>query len=234
MFEIIIPVHLLILGITLAIFSPIKKNITEDYKKLFVRNLPIISLLNVTVPVSVIVYMFYLLMFPVNYIDSFNKTKPAIFFVIFTIILFIFLLITLRSELQNVYIVTKNTGFIKLSIILFLYASSAITSMIFITFTNRAFDISKAEEHIVTIEEGKSVSDDTTKSYYLDVTPKVYDVGHLTVSSFVFDEVRVRSKAQKISENSVVMTKEVKMKVFVYKGLFGVRYIGRSMEVLRN
>ncbi len=231
--EIVGLVHFILLTVSMIFFSPLQ-GVTPEYKKLFVRSLPIFSLLSVFIPVFIIAYLIY--GSSLNYVDSFNN-KAFIFLliVVYSIVNFIVLLILVWKELQNISEDLKNEKlFLVPALFLFLYTSSVLLSGIFLDFSNRVFDFSKAEEHIVSVSGG---GNDNDNDNYLYIDPYVYNKGKLSVSISSYNKVKSRSKLVKIpndnnKRNNYAMTNQVKAKVYVYKGLYGVRYIGKSIDVL--
>ena len=233
MMEIIGLVHFILLVASMIVFSPLNRGVTKEYKRLFVRNLPKFALISVIIPVYIIIYIF--LGASMNYIDSFNDKKIVFFLIIiYTVIILLSLFMIVKKELENVSNELINTKALFIpSIYLFLYTSSVILSATFIDISNRILDFSKGEEHIVTVSSAGRSND-----HYLVIKPSIYKKTRLSVSIFSYNKVKSLAKIVKDSNNSndnnYIMTKEVKIKAYVYNGLYGIRYIGSNVEVLNN
>lgn len=235
MLEITILSHFVLMTISMLIFSPLNKWITNDYKKLFVRSLPLFSLLSFFIPFFIITYICIGLNF--NYIDAPKPTNLYILIVIYTIIIFFTLLKILWKELKNSNEKLKNTKILLIpSLYLFLYTSSVILSIIFIDLSNRILDFSKPEVHIVTVTGG-SGRDDSFDDKII-INPGIYNIERLKVSKMSNNNIKFHAKRKKDSNSIIydgdnyILTNEIKIKAYVYKGLYGVRYIGTHVDVV--
>ncbi len=235
MFLPILCIHFFLLLIPLAYFTPFEENTDPNYKTLFIKTYPKIALLCVVIPVVLITYvvLFHYLL-PVTFIDEFNKTSVYISIVIFTTIILVLLLMLVKSDMNNSdYKIENSKPLIIPAFYLYFYSSSILLSLCLIDFTNRFFDFSKGEEHICYIVHAEFHTHGIEQKHNIDIKPDIYGIKNIKVSSNVFKKIEVASKAKKSSEKLSYMTEEVKIKAYVYKGLYGVRYIGRSMEVLK-
>ena len=234
MFLPILCIHFLLFLFSLVHFSPLNKGATQNYKELFAQHFPKFYILNILIPVLLVIYYLGISAFPVNYVDSFDKGLIYFLFVIYTIVILFGFIKLVGSELSEPNQEINNyKNFLIPTLYIFLYSSAALFSLAILHFTNTAFDLSKGEEHIAVIEHAVSRVRDLERDHSVDIKPDICGKNNLQVTGYVIDKIKVRSKAQKTTEKSSVMTEEVKLKAFVYKGLYGVRYIGRNMDVIK-
>ncbi len=235
MFLPILLIHLILFLIPLVHFTPFNSKADPNYKSLFLKVFPKISILCIVFPAIFITYtLIFIYLSPITYIDSFDKVSVYICTVIFTIITLSILIKLVYSEMKNAdFRITEYKYVLIPSIYLYLYTSSVLFSITFIAFTNNVLDFSKGEEHISTIVHGQYKSDGLEQKHNIDIEPDIYGIKNIKISGLTFDKIRVRSKAKKSTEKSSYMTEEVKIKAYVYKGLYGVRYIGKNMDVIK-
>ncbi|MBQ2592196.1 MAG: hypothetical protein II567_02795 [Candidatus Riflebacteria bacterium] len=234
-------IHAIVFCISDAYFCPLRSD--KNYKRLFVKNFPIISLMSVFYFIFFLAYLFLSeLILPNNYIDNFYNIKTAFFSALYTLIVLIITYFLVGKEIFNASSEAKDSKILLIpTIIVFLYTSSVIWSAIIINFTNSVFDFSKAEKYISKIYIGEVFkSDDEIRgnSYYLAVRPDICGRYRLKVSGAVFDKVKKISTSVQIQENqyskiSMSFGGEAKLEAYVYKGLYGIRYIGNSMDVIK-
>lgn len=235
-------IHVILFCLSDAYFCPLRND--KNYNRLFIRNFPLISIMSVVYFVFSLAYLFLSeLILPNNYIDNFFNGKIAFFSAFYTIIVLIITFFFVGKEIYNADYEVKNSKFLLIpAIFIFLYTSSVIWSAIIINFTNSVFDFSKGEKHIGKIYTGEVfISDDKfkTDSYYLSVRPDVYGRYRLEVSRSVFDKAKNFSTKLVIQEKhntriTVSFEGEAKLEVYVYNGLYGIRYIGKSMDVTKD
>ena len=225
-----------------AYFCPLRDD--AEYKKLFVRNFPLISLMSVIYFVFFLVYIFISEMFfPANYIDTFYNTKIYLFFIFYTIIIFVTNMIIVTKELINSSSEAKNSKILLIpAILLFLFTSSVIWGIIIIHSSNSFFDFSTGEEQVSNIYSGQISTSNSwgikTNRYYLDVSPDIYGLRRFVVSGSIFNKAKIWSNGQiateqKSSGATIDMNGSAKLRVWAKKGLYGIRYFSNSMEVVK-
>ena len=240
--ETVFVTHVVLFCLSDAYFCPLRKD--KDYNKLFIKNFPLISIISVVSFVSSLAYLFlsdWLL--PANYIDNFCKSKIAFIVAMYTIIILGLTLFVVGKEIKNASSEAKNAKFLLIPIvILFLYTSSVVWSAIIINFTNSVLDFSKGEKEVRKIYSGQINS--TNKEYkpniyYLGVKPDICGRYNIEVSGSVYDKVKKLSKyeqnpySQDSEDTMIYFYDEPKLEVYIYKGLYGIRYIGSSMDVTK-
>lgn len=235
--------HVILFCLSDAYFCPLRKD--KSYNRLFIKNFPLISIISVLSFVFSLAYLFISdWIFTANYIDSFCNSKIGFIAAIYTVIIFVLTLFVVGKEMYNASSEAKNAKFLLIPVvILFLYTSSVVWSAIIINCTNSVLDFSKGEKHVSKIYSGRTTTTNKeykTKIYYLDVKPDICGRHSIEVSGSVFDKVKKLSKYEPnpYSQNSenpiIVFYDEPKLEVYVYKGLYGVRYIGKSMDVTKD
>ena len=239
--DLLFVIHFIAFCLSDAYFCPLRSD--KDYKRLFVRNFRYISLMSVLYFVFFIAYVFLSgLFFSENYIDSFFNEKMAFFLIFYTIIIFAFTLFIVRKEIDNASYEAKNAKSLLMpAIYLFLYTSSVMWGGFVIHFTNNLFDFSRGERLVRKIDRGSVYTSSgryKTKSYYFSISPDVYGLHRFKVPSYLFDKARYLSKSQlakreQTSEMVMEMNGELKLVVYVYNGLYGIRYVGKSMDVTK-
>lgn len=239
--ELAFVIHFILFCLSDAYFCPLRSD--KEYKRLFVRNFRYISLMSVLYFVFFIAYLFLSeLFFSANYIDTFFNKKIAIFLIFYTIIIFAFTLFLVGKEINNASYKAKNAKFLLIpAIYLFLYTSSVMWGAFIIHFTNNAFDFFRSEKIVRKINTGQVYTSSgrfKTNDYYLNVSPDIYGLHRLKVSGFLFDRAKNMIKYPKTRVNQnhetvIDMNGEINLVVYVYNGLYGIRYIGKSMEVIR-
>lgn len=241
--EIIFVIHIILFCLSDAYFCPLRPD--KEYKKFFVRNFPFISLMSVFYFWFFASYIFIedLLVYT-NYIDSYCNIKIALILVIYTIILFVINLIIVAKEIFNASPKAKNAKFLLIPVIfIFLYTSSVLGGAVIIMITNRLFDFSKGEKVVREICGGDfylSDSDLDPDKYYLNVTPDILGHYKFKVSESVFDKAKDLSKYEKTENEkyskrtTISFVDKIKLVVYVYKGLYGIRYFGKSMDIIKD
>ncbi|MBR4328536.1 MAG: hypothetical protein IKP71_01685 [Candidatus Riflebacteria bacterium] len=235
--------HVVLFCLSDAYFCPLRKD--KSYNRLFIKNFPLISIISVLSFVFSLAYLFISdWIFTANYIDSFCNSKIGFIAAIYTVIIFVLTLFVVGKEMYNASSEAKNAKFLLIPVvILFLYTSSVVWSAIIINCTNSVLDFSKGEKHVSKIYSGRTTTTNKeykTKIYYLDVKPDICGRHSIEVSRSVFDKVKKLSKYEpnpysQNSENTIIVFyDEPKLEVYVYKGLYGVRYIGKSMDVTKD
>ncbi len=236
-------IHVILFCLSDAYFCPLRKD--KSYNRLFIKNFPLISIMSVLSFVFSLAYLFISdWIFPANYIDSFCNSKIAFIATIYTIIIFVLTLIVVGKEMYNASSEAKNAKFLLIPIIIvFLYTSSVVWSVIIINSTNSVLDFSKPEKQVRKIYSGEiSTTNKEYKPnmYYLDVRPDICGRHSIEVSRSVFDKVKKLAKYEHnpYTENSektmLIFYDEPKLEVYIYKGLYGVRYMGKSMDVTKD
>ena len=233
--------HVVLFCLSDAYFCPLRKD--KNYNKLFIKNFPLISIMSVLSFVFSLAYLFLSdWILPANYLDSFCNTKITFIAAIYTIIIFAFTLFIVRKEIDNASYEAKNAKSLLMpAIYLFLYTSSVMWGGFVIHFTNNLFDFSRGERLVRKIDRGSVYTSSgryKTKSYYFSISPDVYGLHRFKVPSYLFDKARYLSKSQlakreQTSEMVMEMNGELKLVVYVYNGLYGIRYVGKSMDVTK-
>ena len=123
-----------------------------------------------------------------------------------------------KNEILNVSQKHKNYRiWVVPFIYIFLYTSSVPLSIVVFHFTNHFLDFSKGEEHvvIVTNSDRMTIGRGGNSSSYCQLffKPSVYELNKLVVTSHTQGLVRFGDK----------------IKVYVYNGLYGVRYVSNSI-----
>ncbi len=234
--------HIVVFCLSDAYFCPLRPD--KAYKKLFVKNFPFISLMSVSYFVFSLAYLFISdWIFSDNYIDGFCNLKIAFILLLYTIIIFAINIKIVKKEIQNASPEAKNAKFLLIPVILiFLYTSSVVWGAIVIHFTNRVLDFSRAEKQVRQIDSGQiniSNKDYKPNVYYLMIRPDIYGHHTLEVSKSVFDKAKNLSRYNKTTDNQFSnITRfnfgdEIKLEVNLYKGLYGIRYVGNKMDVIK-
>lgn len=241
--ETVLITHIVLFCLSDAYFCPLRND--KNYNRLFIKNFPLISIMSVVYFLFSLAYLFISdWIFPANYIDSFCNIKIASFMAIYTIIIFVLTLIVVGKEMYNASSEAKNAKFLLIPIIfVFLYTSSVVWSSIIINCTNSLLDFSEAEKHVSKIYSGKTNT--TNKEYKpniycLDVKPDICGLHSIEVSRSVYEKAKNLSKyeqnpyTQNAEKTMIVFSDEPKLEVYVYKGLYGIRYIGKKMDVIKG
>ena len=234
--------HVVLFCLSDAYFCPLRKD--KNYNKLFIKNFPLISIMSVLSFVFSLAYLFLSdWILPANYLDSFCNTKITFIAAIYTIIIFVLTLFVVGKEMNNASSEAKNAKFLLVPIIVvFLYTSSVVWSAIIINFTNSVFDFSKPEKHVSKIYSGQiSTTNKEYKPniYYLDVKPDICGRHSIEVSWSVYEKVKNLSKyeqnpyTQDSKKIMHIFYGEPKLEVYIYNGLYGVKYMGKSMDVTK-
>ena len=202
----------------------IPTNRDGDYKKLFCKHLPTFY--------SMIFWLYFIVMFyflidsfamgsiGVNYIDSFDTKKCYIIMSIYAVAIFILLFTIVKSEIVNVSEeLIKERLWAEPFIYILLYTTSVLLSVVFFHFTNRFLDFSTPEEHVVTVTSSyrKSMGRGRNRTTHFEITfkPSVHKLNKLEVSS---------GTQHRVSSDN-------KIKIYVYKGLYGLRYVSNSIDL---
>lgn len=241
--EIAFIIHVIIFCLSDAYFCPLKTD--KKYKKLFVRNFPFISLMSVLYFIFFLAYLFISeLILPTNYIDSFYNRRTFLFMFLYTIIIFVITLFIVGNELYKSSPEAKNSKILLIpAIFIFMYTSSVIWSGLIIHFTNSVFDFSKGEKiecNIVSGQIYETKKDLKPDIYYVDIRPDICGLHRLDVSKTIFEKAKnfskyVQTKERQYSENPIIsFYDEPKLVLYVYKGLYGIRYVSKSMDVIKN
>ncbi len=240
--DLILVFHVVAFCLSDAYFCPLRSD--TEYKKLFVRNFPIISIMSV---LNFVFFLAYLLLsemvISTNYIDSFYNKKICFFLIFYAIIILAITLFLVFKEIYNASEEAKSSKILLIpAIFIFLYTSSIIWGGIIINFTNNVLDFSRGEMQLRKIHRGQIFTSSTrgfkTYDYYLNVNPDVEGLYRFKVSKSIFDKARILAKGEEITNNNssgttIDMNEDVKLKVYVYKGLYGIRYVGKSMDVIK-
>jgi hypothetical protein len=196
----------------------------KKYREIFKKNLP--TFYSMSFWLYVIVIFYFIIDFytkgwiGVNYIDSFDTTKCYIIMAIYAIATYIILFRIVKNEILNVSQEIINIRMWAVPFIyIILYISSVLFSVVFFHFTNHFLDFSFGEEHVVTVTnsyrkttgKGKNAS----THYEISFKPSVYKLNRLEVSSVTQGLVGSGNK----------------IKIYVYKGLYGVRYVSNSIDL---
>jgi hypothetical protein len=122
------------------------------------------------------------------------------------------------NEIKNVSnSIIEKRPFFKFSALVFIYTISFFSSVITIYYTNYFFDFSKGEE--ISVKVSSSVAsnkgDSSSNNYRLFVVPPIGGcLNAIEVSEYTQKQI-------KTGDN---------IKVKVYKGLYGIRYVGKEVE----
>ena len=215
--------HTIVLTIVTIYLLP-KRGGKKEYHELFNKELP--TFYSLSIWLFAIIYLYFLIdvftkgWIGVNYIDSFDNEKCYIIMAIYAVAIFIFLFHKLKKEILNVSQNHKNYRiWVVPFIYIFIYSSSVLLSVVVFHFTNHFLDFSKGEEHVVTvISSDRRIIDRKSNSFTyceLSFRPSVYNLNKLVVSSHTQGHVNFGDK----------------IKVYVYKGLYGVRYVSNSINL---
>ncbi len=203
---------------------PSTKRCDNYYRELFRKNFPTFYPLSFWV--FIIVFFYFLIdvlskgWIGVNYIDSFDTKKCYIIMAVYAVIIFKLLLSKVRNEILNVSQELKNRRIwaVPFSYII-LYTSSVLLSVVFFHFTNHFLDFSFGEEHVVTVTtSSRNTVGNRRKGhtvFEISFRPSVYKLHKLEVS---------RVTQGLISSGN-------KIKIYVYKGLYGVRYVSNRIDL---
>ena len=207
-----------------AIYLYPKRGRQKEYHELFNKELP--TFYSLSIWLFAIIYFYFLIdvftkgWIGVNYIDSFETKKCYIIMAIYAVAIFIFLFHKFKNEILNVSQKHKNYKiWVVPFIYIFLYTSSVSLSIVVFHFTNHFLDFSKGEEHVVTVisSDRKTFGRKRNSFTYceLSIKPSVYKLNKLIVSSNTQNRVSFGDK----------------IKIYVYKGLYGVRYVSNSIDL---
>ena len=214
--------HVMVLTILFIHLKPARGE--KEYKELFYKNLP--TFYSISYWSFIIAYFYFIIDFftrgwiGVNYIDSFDTTKCYIIMAFYAVVIFNLLLSKVKKEIQNVRQEIKKVRSLAVPFIYFyLYLSSVLLSVIVFHFTNHFLDFSSGEEHVVTVTGSYSKiigkGRNASTHYELSIRPSVYKLNKLEVSCITKGLVNNGNK----------------IKIYVYKGLYGVRYVSNSIDL---
>jgi hypothetical protein len=200
---------------------------------------------------SVLYFIFFLaylfiseLILPTNYIDSFYNRRTFFFMFLYTILIFVITLLIVGKELYNGSPEAKNSKILLIpAVFIFLYTSSVIWSGLIIHSTNSLFDFFKGEKierNIISGQIYESNKDYKPNNYYVDIRPDIYGLHSLDVSKTIFEKAKNLSKYEQTVEREysgnpiISFYDEPKLILYVNKGLYGIRYVSKSMDVIKN
>ena len=208
--------------IAMIYLFPSKRDLS--YCETFSRNMPIFY--NIGRWLMVIIYFYFIIDFftkgwiGVNYIDSFDTPKCYSIMAFFSLVIFIWFFNKIKDEIDNgsQEIIKKRMWAVPF-IYFLLFSSSSLLSVVVFHFTNHFLDFSSREEHQVTVTSSYSKitgkGRNATKHYEISFTPSIYKVNKIEVSSL----------------NQGLVNTGNKIKLYVYQGLYGVRYISNSIDL---
>ena len=196
----------------------------DNYKAIFKKDLP--TFYSMSFWLYIIVIFYFIIDFytkgwiGVNYVDSFDTKKCYIIMTIYAVVIFILLFRKVKNEISNISQELKNQRIWAVPFTyIVLYLSSILLSVVVFHFTNRFLDFSSREEHVVTVtSSGRTTTGkgrNRTTHYELSIRPSVYKLHKLEVSSLTQGLVSSGNK----------------IKIYVYKGLYGVRYVSNRIDL---
>lgn len=187
--------------------------------KLFSKSFPWLKKIFVF---SCYVYLIYIIfsffLTSKDYIDNiFSNENLIIILVPFSFLSSILFFISVNNYIEAPNELKDKMPFLIVTIILLIFLNSLMMSLIFIDFTNKIFDFSKGEEKIVNITK-KEIQKGKITTYYLYFTPSISNVNQIeSYKGFYY---------------SVEEGDDIKIKI--YKGFLGLRYIGKQKELVTN
>ena len=196
----------------------------DNYKAIFKKDLP--TFYSMSFWLYIIVIFYFMVDFytkgwiGVNYVDSFDTKKCYIIMTIYAVVIFILLFRKVKNEISNISqeLINKRIWAVPFTYIV-LYLSSILLSVVVFHFTNRFLDFSTREEHVVTVtSSGRTTTGkgrNATTHFVLSFRPSIYKLNKIEVSRI----------------NQGLVSSGNKIKIYVYKGLYGVRYVSNSIDL---